>query len=80
MIEKMSQKTKHTNSTLKMDGMAYISAFTTIRMPCHREMARNGLRARNVLNERKTFKFSFSSINSENTDTCHSKRKTTKKK
>ena len=30
MMEKMSQKTRHTSSTLKMDGMAYIRAFTTI--------------------------------------------------
>lgn len=69
MIEKMSQKTRHTNSTLKMDGMAYISALTTIRIPCQRDIARNGRRARSVLNDRKTFKFSFSSMSSENTDT-----------
>jgi hypothetical protein len=30
MMEKMSQKTRQTRSTLKMDGMAYMSAFTTI--------------------------------------------------
>ena len=30
MMEKMSQKTRQTRSTLKMDGIAYISALTTI--------------------------------------------------
>ena len=29
MILKMSQKTRHTSNTLKIDGMAWISAFTT---------------------------------------------------
>ena len=29
MMEKMSQKTKHTNNTLKMDGIACTRAFTT---------------------------------------------------
>ena len=29
-MENISQNTKHTKSTLKMDGMAYIRAFTTI--------------------------------------------------
>lgn len=69
MIEKMSQNTRHTSSTLKIDGMAYIRAFTTIRMPCHRDMARNGRKARSVRNDRSTFKFSFSSMRSENTET-----------
>lgn len=70
MIEKISQKTRHTRSTLKIDGIAYINAFTTILMPCHRDIARSGRRARNVLSERSTFKFSFSSISNEKTDTC----------
>lgn len=69
MIEKINQNTKQTSSTLKMDGMAYIRAFTTIRIPCQREIARNGRNARSVRSERKTFKFSFSSISNENTDT-----------
>ena len=30
MMEKMSQKTRQTSSTLKMDGIAYMSALTTI--------------------------------------------------
>lgn len=71
MIENINQNTKHTNNTLKMDGMAYMSAFTTIRIPCQRDMARSGRNARNVRNDRSTFKFSFSSMSSENTDTCH---------
>ena len=29
-MENMSQNTKQTNNTLKIDGIAYISAFTTI--------------------------------------------------
>lgn len=70
MIENINQNTKQTNSTLKMDGMAYIRALTTIRIPCHRDIARSGRSARNVRNERNTFKFSFSSISNENTDTC----------
>lgn len=49
--------------------MAYINAFTTIRIPCQRDIARNGRSARSVRNERNTFKFSFSSISNENTDT-----------
>lgn len=65
----MSQKTKQTNKTLKMLGMAYIRAFTTIRIPCHRDIARNGRKARRVLSDLKTFKFSFSSINKLNTET-----------
>lgn len=68
-MEKMSQKTRHTSSTLKMDGMAYMRALTTILMPCQREMALRGRRARNVLSDRRTRKFSFSSINKEKTDT-----------
>lgn len=70
IIEKMSQNTKHTRSTLKMDGIAYIRALTTIRMPCHLDIARNGRNARKVRSDRRTFKFSFSSISNENTDTC----------
>jgi hypothetical protein len=69
-MENISQNTRHTNRTLKIDGMAYISALTTIRMPCHREMARNGRKARSVRNDRSTFKFSFSSMSKENTETC----------
>lgn len=52
-----------------MEGIAYINAFTTIRIPCHRDIARSGRKARKVRNERKTRKFSFSSINKENTET-----------
>lgn len=74
MIEKINQNTKHTSSTLKMDGMAYISAFTTIRIPCQRDMARSGRNALNVRKDRNTFKFSFSSISSEKTDTCRPKK------
>lgn len=68
-MEKISQNTKHTNKTLKIDGIAYISALTTIRIPCHLDIALNGRRALNVLSDRKTFRFSFSSINNENTET-----------
>lgn len=68
-MEKISQNTRHTNNTLKMDGMAYMRALTTIRIPCHLEMARSGRNARRVRNDRSTFKFSFSSISSEKTDT-----------
>lgn len=68
-MENINQNTKQTKRTLKMDGIAYINAFTTIRIPCHRDIARSGLNARNVLNDRKTFKFSFSSISNEITDT-----------
>lgn len=69
MMEKISQNTRQTRSTLKMLGMAYIKAFTTILMPCHRLIALNGLRALRVLSDRRTFKFSFSSISKLNTDT-----------
>lgn len=69
IIEKINQNTKHTSSTLKMEGMAYIKAFTTILIPCHRDMARNGRKARKVRNDRSTLKFSFSSISNENTET-----------
>lgn len=69
MIENINQNTKHTSSTLKMDGIAYINAFTTIRIPCQRDMARNGRNALSVRNERNTLRFSFSSISSEKTDT-----------
>lgn len=79
MIEKISQKTRHTRSTLKIDGIAYINAFTTILMPCHRDIARSGRRARNVLSERSTFKFSFSSISNEKTDTCGREAETKKR-
>lgn len=69
MIEKISQNTKQTSKTLKMEGMAYMSALTTILMPCHREIALNGRRARSVLSERSTLRFSFSSISNENIET-----------
>jgi hypothetical protein len=52
-----------------MEGIAYIKAFTTIRIPCHREIALNGRNARNVRKDLRTFKFSFSSISNENTET-----------
>lgn len=54
---------------MKIDGIAYIRALTTIRMPCHRDMARRGRNARRVRNDLSTFKFSFSSIKREKTDT-----------
>lgn len=63
-----------------MDGIAYMSALTTIRIPCQRDIALRGRKARNVLNERNTFKFSFSSINNENTDTYKTTNKQKKKK
>lgn len=69
-MENINQNTKQTNNTLKMLGIAYMSAFTTIRIPCHLEMALSGLNARKVLRDLNTFKFSFSSINKLNTDTC----------
>lgn len=56
-----------------MLGIAYMSALTTIRIPCHLEIARSGRSARNVLSDRNTFKFSFSSINKLNTDTCENR-------
>lgn len=68
-MENMSQKTRHTSKTLKIEGIAYISALTTIRMPCQREIARSGRRARNVLKDRNTRKFSFSSMSNENIET-----------
>lgn len=68
-MEKINQKTKQTRSTLKMEGIAYISALTTIRIPCQRDIARKGRNALNVRNDRNTFKFSFSSISNEKTDT-----------
>lgn len=68
-MEKINQNTKQTSNTLKMEGIAYISALTTIRIPCHRDMARKGRKARNVRNDRSTRRFSFSSINNENTET-----------
>lgn len=70
-MENMSQNTRHTNKTLKMLGMAYMRAFTTILMPCHRDIARKGLKARNVLSDLNIFKFSLSSISNENTDTLN---------
>lgn len=70
IMENINQKTKQTNNTLKILGIAYINAFTTILMPCHREIARKGRKARKVLRDLNTFKFSFSSINKLNTDTC----------
>lgn len=69
IIENINQNTRHTNSTLKMLGIAYIKALTTILIPCHLDIARKGLRALNVLKDLKTFKFSFSSINKLNTET-----------
>lgn len=68
-MENINQKTKHTSSTLKMLGMAYIKAFTTIRIPCQREIARSGRRALKVRRDLSTFKFSFSSISKLKTDT-----------
>ena len=68
-MEKMSQKTRQTRRTLKMLGIAYMRALTTIRIPCHLDIARNGRKARNVRSERNTFKFSFSSISKLKTDT-----------
>lgn len=113
IIEKISQNTRHTRSTLNILGIAYINAFTTIcepgrkvlsvtrahkadsriyvlrvsygsfffevesivctiftLMPCHLEIALSGLRARNVLSDRNTLRFSFSSIKRLNMDTC----------
>lgn len=73
MIENINQNTKQTKSTLKILGMAYINALTTIRMPCHLEMARKGRSALNVLNDLNTLRFSFSSISRLKTDTCRVK-------
>lgn len=69
IMENISQNTKQTSNTLKMLGMAYIRAFTTMRIPCHRDMARKGRKALKVLKDLKTFKFSFSSISKLNTET-----------
>lgn len=52
-----------------MDGMAYIRAFTTIRIPCHRDIARSGRSALKVRKDLNTFRFSFSSMSNENTET-----------
>lgn len=68
-MEKINQKTRHTSSTLKILGMAYIKALTTILMPCHLLIALRGRRALSVRKERSTFKFSFSSINKLKRDT-----------
>lgn len=54
-----------------MDGMAYIRAFTTIRIPCHRDIARSGRSALKVRKDLNTFKFSFSSMSNENTETLN---------
>jgi len=109
IIEKISQNTRQTRSTLNILGIAYINAFTTIcepgrkifsvikfsnlhiriitffafrtgflvdlsaiftLMPCHLEIALSGLRARSVLSDRNTLRFSFSSIKRLNMDTC----------
>jgi len=43
-------------------------------IPCHLDIARSGLKARSVLNDLNTFKFSFSSINKLKTDTCNKKK------
>lgn len=69
MMEKISQKTRQTSNTLKIEGIAYMSALTTILIPCHLEIALSGRRARKVRRDLKTFKFSFSSISNEKTDT-----------
>lgn len=118
IIEKISQNTRQTRSTLNILGIAYINAFTTIcesgrkdssqwyymrasairvlcvvrdfergffffsfslfsiftLMPCHLEIARKGLKARSVLSDRNTLRFSFSSIKRLNMDTCSGKR------
>ena len=42
--------------------MAYIKAFTTIFMPCHRDIALNGLKARRVRSERNAVRFALPSI------------------
>lgn len=42
-------------------------------MPCHLDIALNGLSALKVLRDLSTFKFSFSSINRLNVDTCSRK-------
>ena len=42
-------------------------------MPCHLDIALSGLSARRVLSDLNTFKFSFSSINRLNVDTCSMK-------
>lgn len=39
-------------------------------MPCHLEIALSGLKARSVLSDRNTLRFSFSSIKRLNMDTC----------
>jgi len=46
-----------------------LSAIFTL-MPCHLEIALSGLRARSVLSDRNTLRFSFSSIKRLNMDTC----------
>ena len=53
-IEKMSQKIMHTRNTLPMDGIAFINASTTTRMPWKRLNARNGRSALIVRKTRKT--------------------------
>lgn len=44
-------------------------------MPCHLDIALKGLSALKVLKDLSTFKFSFSSINRLNVDTCSRKIK-----
>lgn len=68
-MENISQNTKQTSNTLKILGMAYIRAFTTILMPCHLLIALSGRSALKVLKERSTLKFSFSSIKRLNKET-----------
>ncbi|EZA62327.1 hypothetical protein X777_03361 [Ooceraea biroi] len=48
---------------------SFIYAIFTL-MPCHLEIALSGLRARSVLSDRNTLRFSFSSIKRLNMDTC----------
>lgn len=50
--------------------IAFIGTIIFTLMPCHLEIARNGLRARSVLSDRNTLRFSFSSIKRLNMDTC----------
>ena len=49
MMAKMSQKIKHTKSTLKIDGKAPTKALTTTFMPSILAIARSGRRALSVL-------------------------------
>ena len=53
-----------------------VNSIDTLRtfMPCHRDIARNGLSARRVRNERSAVRFALPSIARLRIDTCFRKK------